>query len=143
MSTDFRITERNWRAIISNHASPTRSSGVMYPSSFLIISAGRLGLFYRDSEYHELFWHKRKLNNVTETRTMHPCIPGIDEEGNITVVRFKSEPVLEYIKELKDRSKQKSLKDTLLHVSTLHEEMYKAEEHHIDAFLAYELLKPD
>ena len=142
MRPDFRITESNWRAVISNYASPTRSSGGIYPSSFLIISAGRLGLFYKDSEYHDLFWHKLKPSTASETMTTISSHT-TDEEGNLLVVRFKSAPVIEYIKELKDRSKQKSLKETLLHISTLHEDMYKAEEHHIDTFLAYELLKID
>ena len=139
MATDFRITEKNWRAVISNHASPTRSAGVIYPSSFLIIAAGRLGKFYKNSEYHDLFWYKKQPSTTTEPNNMSV----LDEEGNLLVVRFKSGPVLEYIKELKDRSKHKSLKETLLHISTLHEDMYKAEEFHIDAFLAYELLNID
>lgn len=142
MIPDFRITEKNWRAVISNHASPTRSAGVMFPSSFLIISASRLGKFYKDSEYHDLFWHKSKPSTDTQTMTIQRSNP-TDEEGNILVVRFKSGPVLEYIKELEDRTKHKSLRETLLHISTLHEDMYKAEEHHIDAFLAYELLNID
>lgn len=139
MGTDFRITEKNWRAIISNHASPTRSAGVICPSSFLIITAGRLGKFYKNSEHHDLFWYKKQPSTAVESKN----ISVLDEEGNLLVVRFKSAPVIEYIKELKDRSNHKSLKETLLYISTLHEDMYKAEEFHIDAFLAYELLNID
>lgn len=139
MGTDFRITEKNWRAVISNHASPTRSAGVIYPSSFLIITAGRLGKFYKNSEYHDLFWHKKQLSSSEKSNN----VSVLDEEGNLLVVRFRSAPVIEYIKELKDRSNHKSLKETLLYISTLHEDMYKAEEFHIDAFLAYELLNID
>ena len=139
MATVFRITEKGWKAVISNYASSNRSAGVVYPSSFLIIAAGRLGKFYKNSEYHDLFWHKKQTSTAAESHNMSV----LDEEGNLLVVRFKSAPVIEYIKELKDRSKHKSLKETLLYISTLHEDMYKAEEFHIDAFLAYELLNID
>lgn len=59
MGTNFRITEKNWRAVISNHASPTKGVGVICPSSFLIIVVGRLGKFYKNSEYQDLFWYKK------------------------------------------------------------------------------------
>lgn len=136
MGTDFRITEKNWRAVISNHASPTKGVGVIYPSSFLIITAGRLVKFYKNSEYQDLFWHKKQRSSAEKSNN----VSVLDEEGNLLVARFRSAPVIKYIKELKDRSNHKSLKETLLYISTLHEDMYKAEEFHIDAFLAYELL---
>jgi hypothetical protein len=139
MGTNFRITENTWKAVISNHASPTRGVGGIYPSSFLIIAAGRLGKFYKNSEYHDLFWHKKQRSSAEKSNDMSV----LDGEGDLLVVRFKSAPVIEYIKKLKDRNNHKSLKETLLYISTLHEDMYKAEEFHIDAFLAYELLNID
>lgn len=139
MGTDFRITEKNWRAVLSNFTSPTRSAGAIYPYSFLIITAGRLGKFYKNSEYHDLFWHKKQSGIPVKSENT----PVLVAEGDSQVVRFKLSPVIEYTEELKDRCNQKSLKETLLHISTLHEDMYKAEEFHIDAFLAYEILNND
>lgn len=139
MGTDFRITEKNWRAVLSNFTSPTRSVGVIYPYSFLIITAGRLGKFYKNSEYHDLFWHKKQSGIPVKSENT----PIIIAESDLQVVRFKLSPVIKYTEELKDRCNQKTLKETLLYISTLHDDMYKAEEFHIDAFLAYELLNND
>jgi hypothetical protein len=138
MGTNFRITENTWKATLVNYASPTSSQGVIPPSTFLIMTAARLGKFYKDSEYHDLFWHKVDPSTINAIKSNL-----IDKKGMLDTVRFKSKSILDYIKNLKDRANHKSLKETLLHISTLHEDMFKAEEHHIDAFLAYELLKPD